>query len=503
MPDLAHLDSLRGEIIELDRLHHEALIGLGVARLEMSGWSPDVSEIERLVDRYPLDERSWRLLIPGHYRSGRQAESLVAFQRASEILSTELGLEPGPELRRIEEHVLTHDSALEPPLLSVVDLPSFTTPFRGRTETVRQLEEAVPGQRLITLVGMGGVGKTRLAVEAGNLAADRFVDGVCFVSLESLEDPSLVPLAVRDAVSNGPRPSTRSPAEVIGNRNMLLVIDNCEHLIDAVGDTVVDLLRSCSALSILATSRTPLGVNGEMTWTVPPLELPDRRSPPPDIAQTESVAFFVEAAQRVRRDFALDSGNAAVIADICRHLAGLPLAIELTAALSDVLTPHDIHELTTDSEHTPTRDERGRPSRHRSLDDTVEWSLRLLHASDRHVFERMAVFAGSVDQEAIAAVCHDKDRGCLVDSLQRLSNSSLITVDVSGKRAAYGQLPPIRQVAGQRVPVSERAELQSTHTGYFIDLATSGLGRGGAGQLAWFERIDAVIDEVRIALDRV
>jgi predicted ATPase/DNA-binding SARP family transcriptional activator len=504
VPDLAHLEAAQAHVTELTILHQEAEIDLATARLEVDGRAPDLAELERLAELYPLDERAWRLLMVAYYRTGRQADALSAFRRASEVLGAELGIEPGQELRETEGLILERDPSLEPRAPQEIAIPAFTTPFLGRDESVRLLSKAILEQRLITLVGMGGVGKTRLAVETVRRSAGGFADGAFFVRFESIDDEDLVPGVIVDALScEGADPAT-SLREVIGDRDILVVLDNCEHLVESVAAEVAGLLRSCVGLTILATSRTPLRVRGEMTWPVTPLDLPRAEDSIADLQQVESVRFFTEAARRVNRDFALTNANASSVSSLCRDLAGIPLALELAASSCDVLTPRDVHERLTGTSGLSERAEHGRPSRHHSLDDMVTWSLELLEATDRRLFERMAVFAGPVDRDALAAVCVEEDERLVEATVRRLAHSSLVTVDLTGAKAAYGQLPPLKQAAARRIHAEDWQGLERDHARYFLDLANSESGEAGsATERAWFEDVEAAIAEIRAALDFV
>lgn len=501
MPDLAHLEAAHPHVTELTTLRQEAEIDLATARLEIAGRTPDVAELERLVELYPLDERAWRLLMVGHYRTGRQADALTAYRRASEVLAAELGIEPGPELRQTEGLILENHPSLEPRIRQVIALPGFTTPFLGRDESVRLLSKAILEQRLITLVGMGGVGKTRLAVETAGRSAGGFADGTFFAGLESIDDPDLVPGLIVDAISQEGGTQIASLSEMIGDRNVLVVLDNCEHLISSVAAEVTGLLRSCPGLTILATSRTPLGVRGETTWPVTPLDLPREEDTISDLQQNESARFFTEAARRVSRDFTLTTENASSVAHLCRDLAGIPLALELAAASCDVLTPGDVHERLLERNGLPERAEHGRPTRHHSLDDMVAWSLELLGPSDQRLFERMAVFAGPVDRAALVGVCAEEE-GIVEAAVRRLVHSSLITVDLDGVKAVYGQLPPLKQAAARRVEAEERQRLERDHARHFLDLASSGSKDAGSdAERAWFDDVEGAIHEIRAALD--
>jgi predicted ATPase/DNA-binding SARP family transcriptional activator len=518
--ELDDVDAARIERVRLTELSMIAGVTLARALIRQERVSEAITHLRRVVGEQPLNEAMWEELIRAYYVAGRQVDALGAYNEAKSILGEELGLEPGPRLRDLEERVLIHDPSLMSlddlhqgvsgavgigsislSVVPAVDLPAFTTSFVGRSESVRLLAKSIPEQRLITLVGTGGIGKTRMAVEAARRAAPAFADGTYFVGLEAVEDPALIPHLIAEAASLDDVTSAESLTSAIGTRNLLLVLDNCEHLVQASGDLASQLLRGCSSISIVVTSRVPLTIMGESTWPVSPLELPDPEATTAELQQIESVVFFVEAARRVHSEFALGSDNASSVAAICRDLAGIPLALELAASQCDVLTARDLHELLTGPDQLGGGTERDRPVRHRSIDDTVAVSLGLLDPSQRRLFERMAVFAGPVDRFAVSEVCGDPD-GDLIDHLRRLAHSSLITVDVTDDRAKYGQLPPLKQAAIRRLGTEELHGLELAHASHFLELAGSPRGTAGTdAERAWFDDIDDAIEEVRAALE--
>ncbi len=502
--DLAHLEATHSDVTELSALYQEARLGCAEAKLELSGWSPDIGELERLVESYPMDERAWRLLVIGLYRSAGQADALDGIRRASEALAAELGIEPGPRLREIEDQVLTQSPALSPPERPRINLPGFTTRFVGRADDVRELSKAVLEQRLTTLVGTGGVGKTRLAVEVAGQAAPGFPGGVAYVGLQAVEHPALLGATIGSRVAADGAASSTSLAQVIGDRALLVVLDNCEHLIAAVAEISARLLRACPALSILATSRAPLGVRGETIRVVQPLILPEADTTMVDLAENEAVAFFVEAARRVHPPFELTAERADSIVKICRDLAGIPLALELAASQCDVLTPDDVYQRLGRPWGLDPMGQRRRPSLHDSIDDMVESSLELLEESHREVFERMAVFSTPVDRQTLSAVCSVGEGQHLTTALQELAHCSLLTVDVSDETAMFGQLPPIRQAAARRVPASEWTTLRDAHADHYLKLVSEAMARARtAEENKWFSQLDSAFEEIRGALKHV
>lgn len=500
--DLAHLEAAHPDMTELTALHQEAGLGHVEARLELSGWTPDVGELERLVESYPMDERAWRLLVIGLYRSSGQGDALEGLRRASRALGEELGIEPGPRLREVEDQVLTQSPALAPPEPPRIDVPGFTTRFVGRVEDLREVSKAVLERRLMTLVGTGGVGKTRLAIEAARRAGPGFPDGVAYVGLEAVEHPALLNAAVADRVAADGAADTSPLDQMIGDRAMLVVLDNCEHLVEAVAALAGRLLSACPALSILATSRVPLGVSGETIRIVEPLALPEIDATMADLAENEAIYFFVEAARRVNPQFDLTPERTRSVVGICRNLAGIPLALELAASQCDVLTTEDVYRRLRASEVPgPIRLRRQSSSRH-SIDDVVGSSLALLEEHHKRLFERMAVFTTPVDRHTLSAVCSVPEGPELTETLRQLAHCSLLTADVSDDTARFGQLPPIRQAAARRVPTDEWAALLESHAGHYLGLAARAAAKARTEEESeWFTRLDAAIEEVRNSLE--
>lgn len=380
-------------------------------------------------------------------------------------------------------------------------LPRFTTPFVGREDPVQRLAKAMAEQRLLTLVGVGGIGKTRLAVEAAGRFAAEFPGGTSFVGLDGVDDARFVAAAVAEAIDHRGQPTPEALADTIGQDPRLLVIDNCEHLVETVAATVLELLQRCSSLRILTTSRVPLRITGETVWQVHPLETPAVDAPMSELNHNESAVFFTEAARRVDRDFTIGADNAEGVRHICRALAGIPLALELAASRCDVLTANDL-AATLNQDHV-VRNEHGRPARHSSLDEMVEWSVGLLDPLDRYLFERLSVFAGAADRHAIAAVC-DMDGSQITDSLQRLARSSLITVDLRGRTSRFDQLPPIRQAAARRLPAKTLQSLRDAHANHYLTLATDAAPDSGSeAEREWFDCLDLAIEDIRVAFDHI
>lgn len=502
LSDLSHLEAVHTETTELVALYQEARIAFVEASLEISGWAPDVGQLERLVEDFPMDERAWGLLAIGLYRSTGQADAIDALRRASNALAEELGIEPGPRLRRIEDQVFAQSPELSPPEPPRVDLPAFATRFLGRGDDVRRLSKAVLEQRLTTLVGTGGMGKTRLAVEVATQTASGFQGGVFYIGLQAIDDPKLIDTTITARVGGDRAPFSHSPDEVIGDRMILLILDNCEHVVDAVAETSRRLLSSCPELTILATSRVPLEVAGETIWVIRPLETVDTSSSTTDILESEAVGLFVDAARRVNPDFDLTGDRIREVAEICRDLAGMPLAIELAASQCDVLTLKDIQRRVSRFETKSGAGAEGALGD--DIDQMVESSLDLLEGSHRRLFESMAVFSTPVDRETLSAVCDVEDGSELTNALKRLSHVSLLSVDVDDETAMFGQLPPLRQAAGRRLSTDVWEALRRAHANYFLALVEEAVAKSRTvEEKHWFRRLDGAMEEIRNALEYV
>jgi predicted ATPase/DNA-binding SARP family transcriptional activator len=447
----------RGEL--LDRLgHHED----AVARLQA------------VASQHPFREDIWASLIGALYRAGRQTEALRAFSRVRAQLVDELGIEPGPELRRLERAVLDHDPALvnaplpdgaeQPEAATVLEagaaapdrptmtplavpgsgqgrLPAPIAGLIGRGWEIDEVRALLGRNRLVTLTGPGGVGKTRLAIEAvGNQTFP-----VTVVELGGITDPTSLAglLAAALPVPTDPHCDPLDAAAArIDNSDWLILLDTCEHIAAAVATVTASLLARCPALRILATSRQPLHVGGEVVWSVPLLELPDPASARAvEVGAAASVRLFVERARAVFPAFELSDDNAAAVAAICRTLDGLPLAIELAAARIGVLSPESLNERLRDRFAVLTRGPHDAAARQRSLQATVEWSFDQLEPAEQRFMLALATFPGSFGLEA-AAVVADTDELAALDILDVLVERSLVVSDGNDR---FRQLDTLRE----------------------------------------------------------
>ena len=385
------------------------------------------------------------------------------------------------------------------------DVSSFVGRERERAEAIGLLSKS----RLVTLVGPGGVGKTRLALRvARDLLAD-FTGGVWLAELGPLNGPDLVPSVIGLAVGVRQQPGQAmvdTLANVFGNDSVLIVLDNCEHLVGACAALAERLLRTCPALSVLATSREPLGVPGEIIWPMPSLSLPPAARRPPaldEVVACDAVKLFVERATAAQPRFVLNEGNAELIVRICRRLDGLPLAIELAAARLRVLSPVEIAERLENRFALLTGGARTAPARQQTLRATVNWSIDMLSEPDCRLFARLSVFPASFSIQAVEAVCADEP-GAVLDALSSLVNRSLVITE-SGRdgETRYRLLETLRALAAEHLAASGQAEqVHQRHAEWFADQAARAeLEFYGPHQGHWLRWVEREHDDLRKAVD--
>lgn len=413
---------------------------------------------------------------------------------------------------------------------SAANLPFYLTSFIGREQEISDVKQALAGSRLVTLTGPGGSGKTRLAVQVASGLTRAYKDGVWWVELESLREAALVPKAIANAlgileIPN--QPLSETLANQLRARQMLLFLDNCEHLVNACAQLSQQLLRTCPQLSILATSREALGLLGETVWSVPKLSLPD--DPPPvsiaSLLDYESIRLFVERAQAVNAGFALTKQNALPLIQICRQLDGMPLAIELTAVQVKVISIEQIAARLDDRFNLLTRGNQGAVPRHQTLRAAIDWSYDLLSAKEQVLLRRLSVFAGGCSLDAAEAVCATANRragtktkllasqsaratlvalksGEVIDLISRLVDKSLVVVEVRNAEARYHLLETIRHYGWEKLEAAGEAKvIQQQHAEYFMALVEAAEpGIQSAHEKLWLDRLEAEHDNVRAAL---
>jgi predicted ATPase/DNA-binding SARP family transcriptional activator len=493
----AAIELYRGELLPEDRFepwatarrealrerHLTLLVGLARLEQEMGDPTAAVAALQRALVDDPVHERAHRELMWIYASTGRRQRALAQYHLLRESLRREFEDEPDDETRRLYQDILTRrleiaersesaratgqgESREPEPAARLSDasakrhgnLPFQLTSFVGRSRELRDALGLARRHRLLTLTGPGGCGKTRLALEATSELLHDAPDGVWLVELAPLSDGMLVPSAVAAALgveSRSARPSGEAVAVHVGDRQMLIVLDNCEHVVGACARFVEHLLSSCPNVRVLATSRERLHIAGEVDWRVPSLAL------------EEAMRLFDERASNVSSRFSLSEDNEDAVAEICRRVDGIPLAIELAAARISVLAPAQIAERLGESLSVLTDDSRTALSRQQTLSATLDWSHALLDDDERTLFRRLGAFAGSCEIEGVETIC-DGD----LDVLGRLVDKSLVVVEEQDGIARYRLLETVRHYARERLAeAGEQQRLEALHRVHYLRLA--------------------------------
>jgi predicted ATPase/DNA-binding winged helix-turn-helix (wHTH) protein len=388
------------------------------------------------------------------------------------------------------------------------NLPEPLTSFIGRERELVEIKRLLPGKRLLTVVGVGGIGKTRLALQAAAEVMGAYRDGVWLVELGSISNPSLVPTSVAQVLGVHERagaPLIDALCTHLKSRQVLLILDNCEHLLDACARLADVLLGSAAETTIIATSREPLQIAGEQTYPLQTLSLPESSASAEAVARSEAVQLFVERARRQSPDFELTTAHAPAIAQLCIHLDGIPLALELAAARIRSLSIEQINARLHDRFKLLTRGDRSEVPRHQTLRATLDWSYDLLAQPERVLLRRLAIFAGGFTLEAASLVASDEvvDEFAVIDLLSQLVARSLVVADTNGVSTRYRLLETTRAYALEKLAEAEEIDiLQRRHAHYFRDLfecAPDDWER--LPDAEWRARYQPELDNLRAALD--
>lgn len=488
-----------------------------IARVAVDAGELDLHEGEY---RGSVKRRVARLLLAAH--AGQIVCTEAAAALAREELPegarlTELGsyhLAEGEPAGRVFQYEFAEMDVREFPPLKAQPagagrLPAQPTRFIGRRAELARLRQMLllPEYRLITLIGPGGAGKTRLAVEVAGQLQDQYRDATWFVPLADLTESRYLADAVLDAMRlhrAGNQPPLEQLVQALSRTPTLLVLDNYEQLVAAGAEFVARLLERVASLRLLVTSRHQLDLPGEHLFQVPALPMPRAGATPEQLIACESVQLFVDHAQAVRPDFQVTEGNAAAVAEVCTRLEGLPLALSLAAGRAQVLSPNQMVAHLSHRFDLLVGRRRAWPARHRSLQAAVEWSFQLLDPALRRLFVQLSIFRGGWTVEAIECVCGEEagaEAEDVLDQLAQLQGCSLVTAEVGETTTRFRMLETLREFAAEQMTPSQRAMISRRHAAYFLSLAERAEAASGSDeQETWLTRLDAERDNLRAAL---
>ncbi|TDV56535.1 putative ATPase [Actinophytocola oryzae] len=470
-----------------------------------------VTELTDLVAAHPVRERLVAALMRALVATGRDTEALLVYQRTREALATELGVDPSPELSALHVALLRGELGQRREENRRTNLRAELTSFVGKDADVAAVRELVAGHRLVTLIGPGGSGKTRLATETARTMLDDLPDGAWLVELapigtaDDVAQSTITALGLRDTLL-GTQPNAELTDRVIAavrDREALLVLDNCEHVIEAAAAFAHRLLGECRRLRILATSREPLSITGEALWPVVPLALPSGDADASEIESSPAVRLLRDRAGAVRKDLAGDAGTLSTMLRVCRALDGMPLAIELAAARLRTMSIDQLANRLDDRFRLLTGGSRTALPRHRTLRAVVDWSWELLSDAERTVLRRLSAFSGGASLEAAERVCADEvvEPEQVLELLTALAEKSLL---VTGGETTqrFRMAGIVKEYAAHRLAESGESDLaRHAHLAYFTELAEAAdphLRR--AEQLDWLARLQAEHDNISSAM---
>lgn len=500
---------LEADRTRLEELRQAVLLARIDADLAAGRHAELIGELEGLLLEHPYSEQLRGQHMLALYRAGRQREALASYSSMRTRLVEELGIDPSSDLQQLERQILEHDPALDPPPTpSLGNLPVQTASFIGRTHELEGLVAAIRDSRLVTVTGVGGVGKTRLALAAAERSRPDCAGGVWLVELAAVADPELVDLTTAGALGID-ESAGRTPRELLidylSTASSLLVLDNCEHVLGAVAELVDALLRSAPDTRVLATSRELLGVHGETVVGLSPMALP-----PPDhdldadaVVGFDAVELFETRARAAHQRFRLDDENIDAVVEICRRLDGIPLAIELAALRTRAYPPDVLVDLLDERFRVLTGGARSALPRQQTLAATIEWSYLLLDGKEQTVFRRLSVFRGGWNHDAMpVAAGGDVGEADLVELLSSLVDKSLVVVDDGGVEPRYSMLETVRRFALDALEATNEAEVVRARHADHVEAFVVEVARQlvGSDDTVWLRRVDRDLDNVRQVL---
>jgi predicted ATPase/DNA-binding SARP family transcriptional activator len=533
---IAVLSNYQGELLPgfydewviLEREHLNSVFEHDMARLmslleDEKRWLDILDWGERWIKLGQKPEPAYRALMAAHAAKGDMSKVAATYERCFKSLK-ELGIAPSEQTRALYEKLKAGNEAHEAVSTGYVvekwespqktNLPVPMTSFIGREKEIAEVLTLLGKFRLVTLTGAGGAGKTRLAIQSSSKLLSKFKDGVFWVELAPLTDEALVPPATAKALGVREVPNqllNETLSNFLRSKQLLLIMDNCEHLIAGCAQLADGLLSTCPNLKILATSREALGLTSEEVWSVPILSLPNPQhiSLSDLLMQYEGIRLFVERAKATRSDFTLTEQNAYSVAQVCQRLDGMPLAIELAAARVRMMSVSEIAKHLDDRFNLLTAGSRTALPRHQTLRAAIDWSYELLSETEQLLFCRLSVFAGGFTLEAAEEVAAggDVSKSQIIDLLSQLINKSLIVVEARSEEdefeTRYGMLETIREYARERFNESGEIELTPQHhRDFFIAFAEKAEPKlKGAEQIEWLDHLEVEQDNFRVAWD--
>ncbi|MET0703112.1 MAG: BTAD domain-containing putative transcriptional regulator [Mycobacterium sp.] len=519
----AEHDWARPAVARLDELHSQVQECRIDAFIAIGSHERALADLEPLIAAMPFRERLWSQQMLALYRSGRIEQALGTFQRARSVLNEEIGTDPGPELSDLHRRILDHDASLisgvatpATPLRPVeVKLPPSLSRLVGRDNELSRLSTLVEGRQLVTIVGAAGCGKTRLAVEVARVVAERFSDGVWFIDLGTVDDPSLVIDVIVSTIGFSASPGSTLLEDLthyLRGRRLLLILDNCEHILNAVAHIVEAAVagntesRGCA---ILATSREPLDIDGETVWTLGPLALPPQGSPGAadtrtDTASWPAVQLFLDRLAAAAPTLEIDARLLQRVLEICDAVDGLPLAIELAAARVRSFSIDDVWAQVAADPSELRRIGRERSDHRATIRSAIEWSYRLMTPTEQIAHRRLAVLPGPFTTTAAAAVVDDFPDTDVNDVLAQLVHRSMLASTATprpGGITVFSQLATVRAHAWHALSESADADVASrARNQWVIELIEARPRLGSPTEPDWYHRLDDDYATVRAAL---
>jgi len=505
---------------ELRRVYHELLRRLSRQYVTHGNQPQAIEVLQLLVASEPAEEDAHRELTRLYELSGRRSDALRQYEQLTEALRQEVDAEPDARSKRLYEDIRedrvpqsgagdTVSTSRAATAEARTNLPQHLSSFVGRERELGEVKRLLASTRLLTLTGAGGVGKSRLAQQVAGDLLVAYPNGVWLVQLAPVSDSHLVAETVAKTLGmaqQAGRPVMDALVDFLRPKDLLLLLDNCDHLLEDCARLVDVLLSACPHLRVLTTSRQPLHVPGEIVWPVPSLTVSagETLAQPDEALEHDAVCLFLERAHRVRGDLVLNRETVSPVIQICRQLDGIPLAIELAAARLNVVTVQQLAGRLGDCLATLARDRQAALPHHQTLQATLDWSYELLSEQEQTLFRRLSVFRGGWSLEAAEGICAGERvvPRSVLDLLGELIDKSLVEVEDKGDEMRYRLLEPVRQYATERLTEAGEADQTARkHVEWFLKLAEAGeAGLRGPDQLVWLTRLEGEHDNLRAAL---